>query len=365
MKYLDGSRLYPALLLVGAILGLGIVGYQILSPFLAAIAWALVLAVAFQGPWGCLRRRLPNSPNLAAGLLTLAIGLLVLLPAAILLGTVAGQVNQVAQDLITRLNTANVRSFSDLIRLPAVAGVLDNLTDRAGMTPADFQRLAASLVHRLTAVLPGWSARLAVSVFDALLTFVMSLFLLFFFLRDGRRMATTVLDLLPMESAGRENLGRSVSTMLRAIFRGSLLCALAQGALGGIGWGLAGLPLPTLAGATMGILSLLPVGGTAIVWIPGTLWAWTSGHHGAALFLALWSALVTTFLADNILRPWLIRGSEELSTLVVILGVFGGMAAFGLLGVFIGPVSLALAVSLVERLRSLARDAAPPAEPEP
>ena len=134
MKYLDGSRIYPALLLVGAILGLGLLGYWILSPFLAAIAWALVLAVAFQGPWTFLRRRLPHSPNLAAGLLTLAIGLLVLLPAVILLGTVAGQVNQVVQDLILKLNTANVRSFHDLIQLPAITNLLDNLKDRAGMT---------------------------------------------------------------------------------------------------------------------------------------------------------------------------------------------------------------------------------------
>ena len=359
MKFSDGSRIYPGLLLVGAILGLGALAFRVLSPFLAAIAWALVLAVAFQTQWTFLRRRLPKSPNLAAGLLTGAIGLVVLLPAAILLSTVASQVNKVVLELVGKLNTANVKSFSDLIQLPAVARILDHLKDRAGMTPADFQQLASRFIERLSAVLPGLSAKLAVSVFDGLLTFIMSLFLLFFFLRDGRLMATAALELLPVGEADRTRLGVSLSRMLRAIFRGSLLCALAQGVLGGIGWGMAGLPLPTLAGATMGVLSLLPLGGTALVWVPGTLWAWTSGHHGAALFLFFWSSLVTTFLADNLLRPWLIRGSEELSTLVVILGVFGGMAAFGLLGLFIGPITLALAVSLLGLVRSLARDAFP------
>jgi predicted PurR-regulated permease PerM len=364
MRFNEGPRVYSALLLVGAIFGFGLLSFAILSPFLAAIAWAIVLAVAFQSPWALLQRQLPRSPNLAAGLLTLAIGLLVLLPSAILLSVVASQVNKLAFEIIARLNTANVRSFGDLIRLPAVASVLDTLKDRAGMTPDDFQRLASGFVQRATAVLPGLSAKLAISVFDGLLTFLMSLFLLFFFLRDGRRMAAAALDLLPVGETGRQELGRSLGAMLQAIFRGSLLCALAQGFLGGLGWWLAGLPLPTLAGAAMGVLSLLPLGGTAIVWFPGTVWAWTSGHHGAALFLFLWGILVTSFLADNVLRPWLIRGSDQLSTLVVILGVFGGMAAFGLLGVFIGPITLALAVSLLELLRSQAR-ASCPEDPAP
>ena len=359
MKTSDSARIYGGLVFLAAILGLGLLSFTVLSPFLAAIAWAAVLAVAFQAQLTFLRRKLPRSPNLAAGLLTVAIGLLVLLPAAILLSVVASQVNKLVVEVIGRLNAANVKSFGDLIRMPAVTAILDTLKDRAGMTPEDFQRLASGFVQRVSAVLPGLSAKLAISVFDGLVTFLMSLFLLFFFLRDGAVMARAGLDLMPLSVADRHRLGQSVGAMLRAIFRGSLLCALAQGTLGGVGWWLAGLPLPTLAGAGMGVLSLLPLGGTALVWVPGVLWAWTSGHPIAAVFLALYGTLVITFLADNVLRPWLIRGSEELSTLVVILGVFGGMAAFGLLGVFIGPIALALTISLLELLRSLARDQGP------
>jgi predicted PurR-regulated permease PerM len=139
--------------------------------------------------------------------------------------------------------------------------------------------------------------------------------------------------------------------MVRAIFRGSLLLALIQGAFGGIGWWLAGLGSPVLAGATMAVLSLLPIGGSAIVWLPGSIWLWTTGHHGAGIFLLLWGSLVTSFLCDNVLRPLLIRGAEELSTVVVFLGVFGGLAAFGLLGIFIGPMALATFASLLGALR--------------
>ena len=363
MRTSDSARIYGGLVFLLAVLGLGALSLTVLRPFLAAIAWAVVLGVAFQPQLAFLQRRLPRWPNLAAGLLTAAIGLVVLLPAALLLSVVASQVNKLVLEVIARLNAANVKSFGDLVRMPAVTAILDTLKDRAGMTPEDFQRLASEFVQRVSAILPGLSAKLAISVFDGLVTFLMSLFLLFFILRDGRSMARAGFDLMPLSAADRQQLGRSMGFMLRAIFRGSLLCALAQGALGGLGWWLAGLPLPTLAGAGMGVLSLLPVGGTALVWVPGVLLSWTSGHHGAALFLGLYGVLVITLLADNVLRPWLIRGSEELSTLVVILGVFGGMAAFGLLGVFIGPIALALTLTLMGLLRSMARDQGPEEPP--
>ena len=106
----------------------------------------------------------------------------------------------------------------------------------------------------------------------------------------------------------------------------------------------------------MGILSLLPVGGTAIVWAPGAIWLFSSGRRGAAIFLAIWGIVVTSFLADNVLKPLLIRG-RELNTLVVFLGVFGGLTAFGLLGIFIGPIALAAAVALLGVLGEKSRDA--------
>src|SRR6185369_6873326 len=115
-------------------------------------------------------------------------------------------------------------------------------------------------------------------------------------------------------------------------------------------------PSAILAGAVMGILSLLPVGGTAIVWLPGALWLFSTGHRGSAIFLAVWGIVVTSFLADNVLKPLLISG-REMNTLVVFLGVFGGLSAFGLLGLFIGPITLAAAVSLVGVLGDKARGA--------
>ena len=355
MAIFDNQRIYAVTFFLGATVVVGLLTLQILSPFLAAVAWAIIFAVAAQTPWAFLVRRMPKHRTAAAGLLTLVIGLLFVLPAALLVGVVAGQLIELTGRLTLRLQAAQVHSFSDMVELPAVARVLDAIKDRAGMTPEDFQRLVQGFVNRASEVAPVLSAKLAMSVFDGVMTFAMTLFLLFFFIRDGGEMARAALDLVPVGAEGRANLGRSLGSMVQAIFRGSLLCALAQGVLGGVGWWITGLPLPALAGAAMAILSLLPLGGTAIVWLPGVIYAWSSGHRGAAIFLLVWGLAVVSFLADNILRPLLIRGSEELSTLVVILGVFGGLAAFGLLGIFIGPVVLALAVTLLAALRAEAK----------
>jgi predicted PurR-regulated permease PerM len=92
------------------------------------------------------------------------------------------------------------------------------------------------------------------------------------------------------------------------------------------------------------------------VWLPGAIWLWIAGSHGAALFLFLWGTVITSFVADNLLKPFLMQGSGELSTLVVFLGVFGGLAAFGLLGLFIGPLALAVALMVLQVVRQLARE---------
>jgi predicted PurR-regulated permease PerM len=349
------NRTYAVIFVVLAALGIGFLCYRLLSPFLAAIAWAIIIAVAFQVPWAWLERRMPKHRSLAAALLTLAIALIVILPGGLFAGVLASQAIDVANRVSAKLGSLNIRSYSDFVALPQVANLLDRVQTRLGMSPDDFQKFASGFLTKASKVIAGTSGKLVLGAFDAVLTFVMVIFLLFFFFKDGRGMARALFDLLPTDQAGRQRISGSLQSMLAAIFRGSLLCALAQGLTGGIGWAIAGLPSPALAGAAMAIFSLLPVGGTAIVWLPGAIYLWATGSHGSAIFLFAWGVIVAGFLADNVLRPMLIRGTEELSTLVVFLGVFGGLAAFGLLGIFIGPVALVLATTLVQVMRQAAR----------
>ena len=134
MERTDGSRLYTVIFLVLAALGVGYVCYRVLAPFLAAIAWAIILAVAFQSPWAYLERRMPTRRNLAAALLTLAVACIVLLPAGVFVGVLASQTIDVANRVTSKLSDLHVSSFSDVVALPKVADALDGLRSRAGIS---------------------------------------------------------------------------------------------------------------------------------------------------------------------------------------------------------------------------------------
>jgi predicted PurR-regulated permease PerM len=236
--------------------------------------------------------------------------------------------------------------------------VLTWLELHTGLSSDELQVKGAEFVTTASAFLAAKSGDVVLSFLDVVLTFILTLFLLFFLLVDGESMAEAISDLLPIEDAERHRIIQSLGGMMESIFKGSLVCAVVQGASGGIAWAIAGFPSVILAGVAMGVLSLLPIGGTAIVWLPGLIALFVQGRTGMAIFFLLWNVTVTSTFADNFLRPLLIgRKDTELSTLMVFLGVFGGLPAFGLLGVFIGPMALAVGLMLVRVLRSLARDA--------
>lgn len=338
------------------------VSYLVLRPFFEALAWAVVLAVAFRVPWLKLKKRFAKREGLAAVLASLTIALGVLLPAALLGAVLFGQAADAIGRLAEFVRSRNIASISDLVALPSIARFLARVEAWSGVTPADLQARAGEVAGKLSAFIAAQSGNLVLTLLDAALTFLIAIFVLFFLFRDGDGVAREVVQLVPLPADERERLVKKFLGMIQQLFRGSLLCALVQGVTGAIGWAIAGLPSPALAGATMAVLSLLPVGGTAIVWAPGAIFLFTQGHRGAAIFLAIWGLVVTSFLADNVLKPFLLRGGGELNTLVVFLGVFGGISAFGLLGVFLGPLTLAMALTLVDTLSQIAKkESAPPA----
>lgn len=348
------ARIYRILSFIALLLLFGGLAVAVLRPFTSALVWAAVLAIAFRAPWAWAARRFPKRRSLAAATAAAVVALVALLPAAFLISVLAGEAVNTAQWVAGEARSRHIGSVADLGALPGVAKVLSWLDARAGIPPEEVEGKLSDFLAGASTFVAEKSAALLVGVLDTVLTFAMTMFVLFFFFRDGDELTERVTSLVPLPDAERREAIESLKRLLEAVFRGSLLCALIQGATGGLGWALAGLPSPFLAGAVMAVLSLLPIGGTAIVWLPGALVTWAQGRHGAAIFLFIWGAIVTSFLADNVLKPVLMRGSGELETLLVFLGVFGGLSAFGPLGLFLGPVALAVTKTLFS---ALAREA--------
>ena len=146
-----------------------------------------------------------------------------------------------------------------------------------------------------------------------------------------------------------------------AVFYGVIMASVIQAILGGIGWAVVGLPSPVVAGIAMFFRSLIPVGGSFLVWGPGAVYLLLQGHPAKGIFLAVWG-LAVVVLVDNFLRPLFISGRTRMHALLVFFGVLGGMMAFGVAGLFLGPLLITVLLFLLDIIR---RDLFHPDQPPP
>jgi predicted PurR-regulated permease PerM len=171
------------------------------------------------------------------------------------------------------------------------------------------------------------------------------MFLLFFAVRDGQQMLDIVRALIPASTTDKNRLFGHLASVTRAMVYGSGVTALTQGALVGIGFAIVGLPSPIVFGVMAALFALVPMAGTPVVWVPAVLIMAAQQRWGAAIFLLAWGIFIVTI--DNFLRPYLVAGRAPVGTLTVFMGVLGGASVFGAIGVFLGPVVLALVIALI------------------
>jgi predicted PurR-regulated permease PerM len=175
--------------------------------------------------------------------------------------------------------------------------------------------------------------------------FALMMFILFFAIRDSERMFRALRALVPLEEREKRQLFEHLASVTRALVYGTGVTAIVQGTLIALGFAVVGLPSPVVFGVLAALAALVPLAGTPVVWVPAVIVLAVQGRWTAALILLLWGGFVTTI--DNFLRPWLVSGRAEIGALTVFLGVLGGVAAFGPIGLILGPLVLALALALV------------------
>jgi predicted PurR-regulated permease PerM len=320
--------------------------FQILQPFVGPILWALLLAFMLDPVNRVMRRALGERRGIAALLLTLAATLLVVGPGAgltVVFAQQAGELIGVLQNVAARYHIENA---ADLLRMPLLEDAVRWLSRFAPISAAQVQSWTVQGGQTLLRTLVGVSAVLLSGALGVVVNFILMLFLLFFFLRDGEEMAARAIRLVPMESERKDHLVRHLTAVTRAVVLGSLITAIVQGLLVGIALAIAGLPSPVVFGVLAAIASLVPLVGTALIWVPAAVVLLAQGHGGYALFVVLWGVLVVAN-ADNFIRPVFISGRAQISTLPVFLGLMGGLSAFGAIGMVLGPVIVALVIALL------------------
>jgi predicted PurR-regulated permease PerM len=328
---------------------LAVLLWRIVAPFLAPLAWAVFLAFLLQPLQGRLVRRFRGRESLAAALLTLLTLLLFVGPLGVLGAMFAAQAGELALQVQRLAVELEVRSFNDLLQQPWLQGWVGWAEEHLAVSATQLQAWAVAGAQRVLAPLAAMGGAFFLETVGTVASFLFMLILLFFLVRDATAIAAGLRRLVPMDAAHKEHLFARLSAVTRAVVFGTLVTAMVQGLLVGMAFAVAGLPSPVVFGVLAAVLSVVPFGGTALVWGPAVIALAVQGDYlAAALLFAFGAGVVGT--VDNLLKPMLISGKGEVPTLAVFIGVLGGLAAFGLVGMFLGPVVIALALELLSFL---------------
>jgi predicted PurR-regulated permease PerM len=334
------TRLGLAVLLAGLLY----LVWQIVSPLWQPLLWAVLLGALLAPLTGRLSQRLGDRPQLAASIVTALTVLLFVIPVAVIAAAVIGQARQLLHTMETKGPLPSTHDFN-LSTIPWLQQGIDWIGTNIGVSLQQMQDWTVAGAKRLLESMVSSGGSVVLGALGTVVSFTLMLFVLFFVLRDGPRVAQAAVRLLPIEPQRRSRLWHHLAEVTRAVFMGIGLTALVQGVLLGVGFRIAGVPSPLLFGALGVVLSLVPFVGTVLLWGPAAIWLAARGEYGAATFLTAWGTLLVGSV-DNFLRPFLISGQAAVPTLAVFIGVMGGLAAFGFIGLFLGPIVLGMVVAL-------------------
>lgn len=338
--------LYRTLLLFAATV-LVVWGFiAVLSPFLVAIAWALCLAAISFKPFTALAKRW-RKPRVAAAVMVVLTILVIFVPAGLMI--------YLAGEELIGLGTTGINEWVDDLKaeLPKVYEFLDSKLSAVGA--GSVQEAAKSVAREAPAVLWKPLARGAWTAIGTLFTTLMSIAIMFvtqyFVYTESSRLRRVVSEMSPMPPEDTDRILTTLRDNTSAAVLGGLLVAMIQGALGGVGFAIAGVDAPILWGLVMALFSLLPFGGAAFVWVPVVIFRLSTGQIGSAIFLVLWGTIVVG-LVDNLLRPWILRRSgSHVHPMLLFFGILSGIGLFGISGIVFGPLLIALLVTAAEIYR--------------
>jgi predicted PurR-regulated permease PerM len=315
----------------------------VLRPFLSAVLWAAVLCFTSWPIYRRLLRLLGGRRTLAALVMSLAMILIVLLPFLIIGATLADNVKDLT--VATRHWIAQGP--------PAPPAWLEKVPGIGPQAMEYWQSLASDTAKLWTKAQPfveqvgSWVLIFGLALGRGVIELALSIFVAFFLFRDGLAAAERLT--IGVERIGGER-GRHLlmvaGNTIRGVVYGILGTALAQAVTSGIGFAIAGVPGAGLLALLTFFVSVVPILGTALVWVPAALWLFHEGSTGWGIFMLIWGLGVANI--DNVLKPWLISQGSNMPFILIFFGVLGGAAAFGFIGVFLGPTLLAVGFRVVE-----------------
>jgi predicted PurR-regulated permease PerM len=322
--------------------------FVIVWPFLTAILLGAILVILTFPLYRRVTARLGDKPTRAAIVMLLGITVVIVIPAILMGALLVDQANSVmanlqsgdAQKVMQRIDISHRLAF---VKRFAPGFDPNNLSTEKVLGPVLRQ-------------IPGWVARNGGAVLGGLAGAVLGFFLVllsaFFFYTEGDAILDQLSVLSPLPEKYDEEFRSRFKDVVDATFRGQVVTAIAQGAATGIGMAIAGVPGSILWGAVAALLSLIPMVGAAAVWVPAAIYLFISASIGdrgmwSPIFLTIWGVTVVS-LIDNIVRPWAMKGKAQLPAIPLLFAILGGMQAFGIVGLVIGPLVFSLLMTIID-----------------
>lgn len=314
----------------------------ILAPFVSSIILSTIFALATWPAFDWLHRKLHMRTTLAASTMTLSLIACFVFPMVVIGNSVAEHSAELYNKINALLHSDTVATAEHLKTMPVIGG---HLAHYWTLVVSD-QTWLDQMLEKYASPTSKFVINLGTSIGFGLLHLILGVLLAYFFFRHGHVAAERIKALIDKFGGeqGRHLLRVSKNTLIGVVY-GIMGTALAQGVLAAFGFWVSGVPGAPFLGLLTFFLSLIPVG-PPLIWIPASLWLYSEGNNQWAVFLILWGLLVISSV-DNFLKPYFISRGSHLPLLLVLLGVVGGVMAFGFIGLFIGPTLLALAYSLL------------------
>ena len=319
---------------------------RILMVFISPLLWAAILTLTLYPLQKRINALLNQRRGIASAVMTLITLLLVIGPAVALLFVLASQAGDLYQGIAAigqsgrlsdAMDTINSSFLDKALQSPVLSGV-----DVKGMVVKGISDLSSGLASQLGGVLRNFVI-FAINI-------VIMLIALFFFFRDGATYSHAFIDLLPFTKRQKEEITRKFIDTFSAVINGVFLVAMLQGAMTGIGFALFGVPLAVFWGFLAAVLALLPVGGAALIWLPGAAYLYLTGSLLYGALLGIWGLLLVS-LPDNFLRPLLIGRRAKIPTFILFIALLGGLQVYGFLGLLFGPLVVTLLTAFLQIYR--------------
>jgi len=334
--------------------------YAIFRPFLASIIWGAVLAGIFHPLNSLLARRIRRA-NLRALLMCIIVVAVIIVPAVFI---AIGLISEVTS-AFPKFKQALEAGQLDFLLKPRAYGWNEKVQQLLGnyidLSSLDLESLIGRNIERLTTFLLQQVSNFVGNFSAAIVSFGLAVLSMFFFFRDGERLVIRLKELLPMSEDLKTNLTGRLKEVIEASIYGGVLVAALQGILGGLIFWIIGLPSPIFWGTVMAVLSLIPIVGPYLIYIPAGVILILAGSWIRGVVL-LGLGIVVASQSDNLLRPIIISSRTRIHTLILFFSILGGLKVFGLLGIILGPVVASVVFTLLEVYKpSLPKSQAPQA----